>query len=70
MAAAGGRGEGPSVILSGDHARAGNQRPRRRNLGWGQPSISWPRGQMLTPSTPPSFRPARLSMTERNTRVN
>jgi len=30
----------PSVILSGDHARAGNQRPPRRNLGRGEPSVS------------------------------
>src|SRR3990170_9075340 len=47
VSAAGGRGEGPSVILSGDNARAGNQRlPRRRqsasggNLGWGEPPVS------------------------------
>ena len=36
------RAEGapPAVILSGDHARTGSQRLPRRNLGWGEPSLS------------------------------
>ena len=30
----------PSVILSGDHARTGNRRLPRRNLGRGEPPLS------------------------------
>ena len=60
------------VILSGVHARSGHDDsreacPERSRRGiWGgatSPFSQTNYRQMLTPSTPPSFHPARLSMT-------
>ncbi|TET96574.1 MAG: hypothetical protein E3J29_05435 [Dehalococcoidia bacterium] len=59
------------VILSGVHARSGHDdsregvSPPRAGI-WGgatSPFSQTNYRQMLTPSTPPSFHPARLSMT-------
>jgi hypothetical protein len=52
------------VILSGDHAPLG--RDDCREGIWGRATSPFPQTnyrRMLTPSTPPSFHPARLSMT-------
>jgi hypothetical protein len=54
----------PTVILSGDHARSGQHHGREGIWGGATPSASQTHHrQMLTPSAPPSFHPARLSMT-------
>ena len=42
----------PSVILSGDHARTGNQRLPRRNLGRGEPPFSQAVGDRPKPVPP------------------
>ncbi len=52
------------VILSGAHARSG--REDRREEIWGRATSPFPQTnyrRMLTPPTPPSFHPTRLSMT-------
>jgi len=42
----------PSVILSGDHARTGNRRLPRRNLGRDETSVSQAVGDRLKPVPP------------------
>ena len=52
------------VILSGVHTRSAHD--HRREGIWGGATSPFPQTnyrQMLTPSTSPSFHPARLSMT-------
>ena len=52
------------VILSGVHARSGHDHSREGIWGGATSPFSQTNyRQMLTPSTPPSFHPARLSMT-------
>ena len=53
-----------AVILSGVQARSGHDDSREGIWGGATPPFSrTDHRQMLTPSAPPSFRPAWLSMT-------